>query len=60
MSDVDRDYYRRRASEELNAAKLANAPEIASIHRILAARYSALGGEGSEDLVRQGASASEE
>jgi len=60
MSDEDRNYYRRRASEELNAAKLASAPEIARIHQILAARYSALSGDGLEAPARQGASAAEE
>jgi len=38
-------YYRRRQSEELAAAERATTAEAATIHRSLAARYSALAGE---------------
>jgi hypothetical protein len=45
MSEDTEAYYRRRCSEELDAAERATDPIAAGIHRSLAERYSALAGE---------------
>jgi len=42
MSESDRNYYRRRALEELAAAIEATCIEAATAHKLLAERFSAL------------------
>lgn len=45
MSESDREYYRRRAEEELAAANMATSNVAASTHRRLAELYLALARE---------------
>ena len=39
MSERDREYYRRRAAEEREAAALANSPAASAVHEDIAKQY---------------------
>jgi hypothetical protein len=56
MSDSDRNYYRRRALEELEAAIQASCVEAATAHKLLAERFSELADPAEDQIPLNGQS----
>lgn len=48
MTERDRDYFQRRAEEELAAAEVATDENAAMVHRVLAAHYRQFGLDSAE------------
>ena len=59
MSENDRDYFRKRAEQELKAVEEAHDQMAANVHKVLAARYSLLADHASASQVPGEVAASE-